>query len=598
LKSQLDHEQETSQMLSDQVQDFQRTIKELQDSLSYAYARHDAQNADKTLQLLPLVTSAQHMKQTALVLATELTGVKKQLVKLHQRTKKEKAEDSSQIHKLTQALYSSESSSDAQNVLIQGLQDDLTDKHAELTALRTDLAAAQKARDEAMAEGAAKVASLQAALDADHKDLVAMEASKSDELAALRTDLAAAQKARDEAIVHDALNCSEQRASTVQLERKIVEQESFIVSLGEQCATLHEGNAHLKEALENCIQSLELEVAAARSTQEEMTATHACEMRVIRAELDTYRQEQVGQKDFGIECQRAGLTKPHDHANPNRGSAEPQALSQPATDRGMLQRSADLGNPLISKVPQLESTSTTFMRTSLGKRAVSVRAGELSTTVTASVWHIDGLYEAVQSDLPGAPVYERVDGTNFTRHTDNYFCRLYFDQPSGCWCFDHNGRVAMTAADTALLPESIGVRWTSRYGPLDIDIIEVEIAPSLTEMKLSHCKALYTSLVRQQHETVQKMQKQLRTLNNNERLTEEHRVRLDAAYEQLAVKDAQLEGLLAQKERLCNEVKRLTTMLKDDSDARGALVQEIKVRDQAIRELRLNAPRCVHGLAP
>lgn len=39
-----------------------------------------------------------------------------------------------------------------------------------------------------------------------------------------------------------------------------------------------------------------------------------------------------------------------------------------------------------------------------------------------------------------------------------------------------------------------------RMGQVDIDIVEVQIKQSLTEMKLSHCEALYHSLLRQQHE--------------------------------------------------------------------------------------------------
>ena len=86
--------------------------------------------------------------------------------------------------------------------------------------------------------------------------------------------------------------------------------------------------------------------------------------------------------------------------------------------------------------------------------------------------------------------YERIANTNYTDKTDDAKCKLYFDVPTSSWTFEHKGVMLVQAADTAMLPESVAAPWLTRMGQVDIDIVEVQIQNSLTEMKLSHCEAL------------------------------------------------------------------------------------------------------------
>eukprot|EP00038_Savillea_parva_P029988 m.74756 g.74756 ORF g.74756 m.74756 type:complete len:1783 (-) comp8939_c0_seq1:136-5484(-) len=224
-----------------------------------------------------------------------------------------------------------------------------------------------------------------------------------------------------------------------------------------------------------------------------------------------------------------------------------------------------------------------------GNRAVSVRAVSVGPDRRQSLSQIDGLYEAVASNTPGRPTYQRVNATNYTDVSESSPCTLFYDAATSSWCFEHKGTVLVHSADSALLPENVATPWLTRMGQADIDIVEVQVKPSLAETKLAHCEMLYNSLLRQQRDLETQFESVSEQLSNS---TVSNNESTNQALNESDERDRLIKGLHDEKCRLSSEVERLTGMLKQESTSRDGLLREIKNRDLAIRELRCTVVRC------
>jgi chromosome segregation ATPase len=95
-------------------------------------------------------------------------------------------------------------------------------------------------------------------------------------------------------------------------------------------------------------------------------------------------------------------------------------------------------------------------------------------------------------------------------------------------------------------------------GQVDIDIVEVQIQNSLIEMKLSHCEALYHSLLRQQHEFQAQFSDLNRELNQSRVGVEEDEEEWRTAMQMVAERDGAISQLESDMNRLDEQV-RFTT---------------------------------------